>query len=218
MPKFKLVIFDLDGTLLDTLTDLANAANLTLSQFDFPSHSVSAYRYFIGNGVYTLIERALPADQRSSDMVKQVTDRFKINYFQNQTQNTKVYEGIAETLTFLSERGIKMAVASNKFHQACGEVVDHYFKKNTFDIVLGQRDGIPPKPHPQIVNDILKYTNCKAEECLFLGDSGVDMETAVAAHTIALGAAWGNRPKEELLDSGAQHILEHPLEITQFFS
>lgn len=218
MRKYKLVIFDLDGTLLDTLTDLANAVNLTLARWDFPQHPVQAYRYFIGNGVYKLIERALPEDQRSEDLVKHVVDQFKINYFQEQTRHTQAYEGICEALQFLSERNIKLAVASNKHHAACIEIVEHYFGKTTFECVIGQREGVPPKPHPQIVWDILKQTDCQAEECLFVGDSGVDMQTALASNTKAIGAAWGNRPKEELEQNGASYILLGPLEIKQFFN
>lgn len=214
---YKLVIFDLDGTLLDTLTDLANAANQTLAQWNFPQHAISDYRYFIGNGVHKLIERALPSDQRFPEMILHVVDRFKLNYVKTQTAHTKPYEGIPEVLEFLSGRSIKMAVASNKYHQASLEVVAHYFGNQYFDIVLGQRDGVEPKPNPQIVHDILSFTGCSANQTLFVGDSGVDMRTATQSNCTSAGAAWGIRTKEELLQNGAEFILEHPLEITQFF-
>lgn len=218
LKPYKLVIFDLDGTLLDTLTDLANAVNLTLMQWGFPQHAINDYRYFIGNGVYKLIERALPADQRTEDMILHVTDRFKLNYYKTQTANTRPYPEIPETLAFLRSKSVRMAVASNKYHQASVEIVSHYFGENTFDMVLGQREGIEPKPHPRIVQDILQKTGCRADETLFLGDSGVDMLTATGSGCTAVGAAWGIRPREELLQNGAEIILEHPLEITQFFS
>jgi phosphoglycolate phosphatase len=216
--QYKLVIFDLDGTLLDTLTDLANAANQTLAQWHFPEHPINDYKYFIGDGVYKLIERALPEDQRSPAMINHVVDRFKINYFNKQTDQTKPYDGVMEILKFLSQRSIKMAVASNKYHQASLDVVKHYFGNDFFDIVLGQRQGVEPKPNPRIVEDILDFTGCCPSQTLFIGDSGVDIRTAIHSNCTAVGAAWGNRPKEELQNNGAQFILEHPIEIKQFFN
>ena len=123
-----------------------------------------------------------------------------------------------EILEFLKERNIKLAVASNKYHQASIEVVKHYFGDAYFDIVLGQREGVEPKPHPRIVEDILTSTGCQSNQCLFIGDSGVDMRTAIRSKCTAVGAAWGNRTKEELLDNGAQFILEDPIEIKHFFN
>ena len=218
LKNYKLVIFDLDGTLLDTLGDLAHTVNITLAQWNFPQHSLEKYRFFVGDGVYKLIERALPEDQRFPEMIAHVVDRFKINYFHHQTSKTKPYEGIVEVLDFLKQKGIRMAVASNKFHQASLDVVDQFFGQDYFDPVLGQRDGIPPKPDPRIVRDILEATDCSADETLFIGDSGVDIQTALASGCTPVGAAWGIRPAQELIDNGAIHILNHPLEIKYFFN
>ena len=174
----RLVIFDLDGTLLDTIDDLAASTNYALRRNGYPEHELAAYRYFVGNGVAKLIERALPEAERSAQNVERLRRDFVEYYTEHSADLTKPYPGIRETVSELGRRGIVRAVASNKYQAATEKLVAHFFGEETFRVVLGQREGIAPKPDPTIVRDILSRTGFAPAETLYVGDSCVDMQTA----------------------------------------
>lgn len=208
---YQAVIFDLDGTLLDTLDDLAASANRALRAHGHPPHPHDAYRWFIGDGSAVLIERALPAEKRTPDMIAVCLQALLSDYNRNWHSATRPYEGIPELLAELGRRNRPMAVVTNKPHRFTGSMVDHYFETVAFRAVLGQRDGIPKKPDPGQALTAAAAMAVSPSECLFLGDSAVDMETANRAGMLAVGAGWGFRPTRELIDAGAAHVLKHPL-------
>lgn len=209
----KLIIFDLDGTLINSLDDLAISANHVLHEKGYPEHELSAYRRFVGNGIAKLVERALPANARSAANVESVRKEFVAYYSLHKTDFTAPYEGIVPMLNALKERGLLLAVASNKFHAATVELVTHYFGEGFFDFVYGQREGVPPKPDPTVVFDIRKAAHVEQSETLYVGDSGVDMRTASNADVCSVGVTWGFRDRAELLETGACHIVDKPSEI-----
>lgn len=209
----KLVIFDLDGTLLNTITDLAISTNHALSQYGFPEHELSAYPYFVGNGINKLIERALPDCERNGKRILQMRKDFIAHYEIHKTDRTAPYPGIPELLDSLHNRHIGIAVASNKYHQGTEELVRHYFNTIPFQAVFGQREGVPAKPDPEVVRQILTLTGTAPENALYVGDSGVDMQTANNSNVTAVGVTWGFRPKQELEDNGARFIVNAPHEI-----
>lgn len=212
----RLVIFDLDGTLLDTIDDLATSVNHALRRHSFPEHELPAYRYFVGNGVAKLIERALPPEARQPETIETMRQEFIAYYQQHKTALTHPYEGIPALLDELAGRGLQLAVASNKYQQGTAELVDHYFGSARFAAVLGQRAGIPVKPDPAIVLDILQRTQTAPADTLYVGDSGVDMQTAQRAGVCSVGVTWGFRPREELVENGACHLADRPEEILRY--
>lgn len=209
----KLVIFDLDGTLVNTLTDLTECVNYALNQCNYPQHSFDEYRYFVGNGINKLIERALPEGDRDMETIMHVKEIFVEYYMQHKTDKSYVYPGINDLLSALQDKCIILAVASNKYHEATLEMIAHYFPTINFAKVLGQRDGVPTKPHPQIVEEILVATNICKEDVLYVGDSGVDMTTAANAGVDSVGVDWGLRTVEELKANNATYIISNPMEI-----
>lgn len=211
--KAKLVIFDLDGTLLDSIDDLAASTNHALQLHGYPQHERAAYRYFVGNGVRKLIERALPEDARQADNINHLLQDFLSYYQTHKTVYTRPYQGIPETLAQLHAAGIQLAVASNKYHQGTLELIHHYFGEKLFSIVLGQREGIPVKPDPAIVHDILTQTALPANRTLYVGDSGVDMQTAINSRLTSIGVTWGFRPRTELEANSADYIINSPSEL-----
>ena len=211
--KAKLVIFDLDGTLLDSIDDLAASTNHALQLHGYPQHERAAYRYFVGNGVRKLIERALPEDARQADNINHLLQDFLAYYQTHKTVYTRPYQGIPETLAQLHAAGIQLAVASNKYHQGTLELIHHYFGEKLFSIVLGQREGVPVKPDPAIVHDILTQTALPANRTLYVGDSGVDMQTAINSRLTSIGVTWGFRPRTELEANSANYIINSPSEL-----
>ncbi len=212
----ELVIFDLDGTLLDTVGDLAACCNTVLERHNLPTHTFEDYTSFVGNGILRLVERAIPEELRSADFVASVRADFVELYTQNIAVHTKPYEGIHELLQELQQRGITLAVASNKFQAGCEKLVNHYFSDIRFKIVLGQRVGVPLKPDPTIVREIMEQTATAPDKILYVGDSGVDIQTAVAAGVDSVGVTWGFRTQKELEESGATHIATRAEEIAKF--
>ncbi len=211
----KLVIFDLDGTLLNTIADLAEATNRALAHYGFPIHNTDAYRFFVGNGINKLFERALPETHRSAEDIAAIRSLFLPYYDAHNADLSSPYPGISEVLSALQEQGILLAVASNKYQSATTKLIAHYFPNIRFAEVLGQREGIPVKPDPTIVNDILRQTGILPEDVLYVGDSGVDMQTAHAAGVTAVGVAWGFRPHEELAAHQPEHIIERAEELLE---
>lgn len=209
----QVVVFDLDGTLLDSLTDIADAANDVLLRQGCAAHPVNAYRAFIGNGVKILFERALPPDQQDASIVETCVHDFAEAYRKCEGQHTTVFAGIPELLTALADLPVKTAVLSNKPHALAVPCVEEFLPQWPFDLVLGQRDHVPPKPDPSGALEILQATGAVASSSLYLGDTAVDMQTATAAGMVAVGVSWGFRPPEELVEGGAQHVINHPTEM-----
>jgi phosphoglycolate phosphatase len=209
----KAIIFDLDGTLLDTLDDLGNAVNRVLFHMGFPTHAIDEYRSFIGDGAEKLIYRALPEQNRDEVTVRTCLTAFREDYHKNRNVNTRPYEGIPALLDALKERGLKLAVLSNKPHDTTNLCVTELLPGWRFDAVLGHRDETPHKPDPAGALEISRLLNIPPEEFLYLGDSGVDMETAIAAGMFPVGVLWGFREAEELEESGARALISNPLEV-----
>ena len=216
MPK--LIIFDLDGTLLDTIEDLANSVNQALKAFNFPVHPVEAYRFFVGNGVNKLLERALPEDKRNADFISMVKHEFIKHYLVHAEEFTKPYPGIAELITRLAAEGYQLAVASNKVHDATVQLVKRYFPAVQFAAVFGQRDGFPAKPNPGILEEIISIAGVDKSEVLYVGDSGVDVATAINAKVTFTGVLWGFRPQKELEELGAVSFVESAEELYRLIS
>ncbi|MBR1935136.1 MAG: HAD family hydrolase [Muribaculaceae bacterium] len=210
----QLVIFDLDGTLLNTIEDLGRAANYALEQNGFATHSMASYPYLVGNGVRRLIERALPEEQRRDpDVASRMLEVFKAYYDEHCTDLTRPYDGIDDLLRELVGRGIAVAVASNKYAEATERIVAHYFSHIPWIAVEGQKEGIPIKPDPSIVFQILGQAKVAKSDTLYVGDSGVDMETARRACVDSLGVTWGFRPEKELIEYHAGAIINRPDDI-----
>lgn len=202
----KLIIFDLDGTLLDTIGDLAAATNFALRAFGFPEHPEEAFRFFVGNGIYKLIERALPEGRRSADEVSMVKHEFLKYYQLHGEEQTRPYPGISELLALLHAKGYKLAVASNKYHEGTTTLVRYFFPEIEFEGVLGQREGVPVKPSRAIVDELREKAGVTPAETLYVGDSGVDAATALNAGVDFVGVLWGFRPRAELEAAGARHF------------
>ena len=209
----KLVIFDLDGTLLNTIEDLGYAANYALEKNGFATHTMAAYRFFVGNGVRRLIHRALPEEYRNTEMVEKLLKDFKTYYDEHCTDFTKPYDGIEDLLLTLQEQNVKVAVASNKYQQAVDSIINHFFGDIRFVAIEGQKDCINVKPDPSVVFNILAAAKVPKSEVLYVGDSGVDMETARRACVDSVGVTWGFRPEKELVEYYAQTIIHNPDEI-----
>lgn len=209
----ELVIFDLDGTLLDTIGDLAVACNAVLAMRGLPQHSYEEYCHFVGNGIMRLVERALPEELRTPYTLAAVRADFVKYYTEHIDTYTKPYAGIPELVAGLAQRGIRMAVASNKFQAGTEKLVRLFFPDIDFAAVLGQREGVPLKPDPAVVGEILAHTGIAKGRVLYVGDSGVDMQTAAAAGVRSVGVTWGFRDRAELVETGAQHIVDKPAEI-----
>lgn len=209
----KLVIFDLDGTLLNTITDLASSVNFALVACGFPAHPIDDYRFMVGNGITNLLERSLPEECRTVENVEKVRAEFMPYYALHSSDLTAPYPGVLELLLELQSQHIALAVASNKFQLGTETLVKHYFGDIDFAVVLGQRDGIPVKPDPCIVNDILKITNTQKSDVLYVGDSGVDMQTANNAGVEVAGVSWGFRPVSELQKFHPTYIIDQPNEV-----
>jgi len=210
------VLFDLDGTLLDTLEDLADAGNAALKACGYPTHSVTAYRMLVGAGVRKLFERALPAEAATQPAeIDRCAAVFRDVYGRSWHIHSRPYDGIPEMLAALTARGIAMAVLSNKpdeFTQAC---VREFFPEVPFDLVLGEKAGIPPKPDPSGARHIVATLGIPAAEFLYLGDTAIDMETARLAGMCPVGALWGFRSQEELVGAGAQFLIARPIELLE---
>lgn len=209
------LIFDLDGTLLNTIKDLALSCNHTLKKYGFPEHTEDQYRYFVGNGMTKLVERALPESQRNPQYIEQFRDEFFDYYSSHKEDHTTPYEGIPELLHTLQEKRYKLAVASNKIHEATQELVRKFFPEIHFEAVYGQRPNVPPKPNPKIIEDILNDLQSSPEETLLIGDSSIDMQTSVNAGIKGIGVQWGFRTKEELILNGAIYTVKNPSQVLE---
>ncbi|HNS10597.1 MAG TPA: HAD family hydrolase [Candidatus Ozemobacteraceae bacterium] len=211
--SYRGIIFDLDGTLLDTLTDLADSTNRVLTRHGFATHPVDAYRYFVGDGMRMLVERALPPEHRVAAVIAGIFAELHADYGENWAVATRPYAGVVELLAGLLQRGIVMSVLSNKPDEFTGIMVRKYFPDIPFKCVYGLSDRVAKKPDPAGALRIATETGIKPEQTLYLGDTLVDMKTAVAAGMFPIGALWGFRDEPELRAGGAELLLQHPLQL-----
>lgn len=209
----KLIIFDLDGTLLNTIADLAQSTNHALQALGYPTHPESDYNFMVGNGINKLFERALPKGEKSEENVLRVRKEFVPYYDVHNADKSRPYPGIPELLEQLQEEGMILAVASNKYQSATVKLISHYFPHIRFTAVFGQREGVNVKPDPTVVHDILDITRISREDVLYVGDSGVDMQTAANAGVTACGVTWGFRPRTELEEFHPAHIVDNATDI-----
>jgi phosphoglycolate phosphatase len=213
MTMKKLVIFDLDGTLLNTIEDLGQAANYALERNGFATHSMASYPYFVGNGVRRLITRVLPEDARDDETIDRVLGDFLEHYDEHCTDFTKHYIGMPELLQDLRDMGVAMAVASNKYQKAVDKIIPHFFPDIKFIAVEGHREGVNVKPDPSVIFSILSQAKVSKADTLYIGDSGVDMEAGRRACVDTVGVTWGFRSKKELVEYHADAIVNNPVDI-----
>ena len=215
-----IIIFDLDGTLLNTIDDLGYACNYALEKTGYPTYPIEAYPAKVGNGINNLIRRALPETERTEENVLRVREYFVPYYNEHNCDYTRPYEGIPKVLAALKAQGHQLAVASNKYQAATEKIVNHFFP-GVFDVILGEREGIERKPNPQIVFDILDRLRLTEDrsampdrvQTIYVGDSLVDLETAMNAKVPFVACSWGFVAREKLVEAGIAHIIDKPEEI-----
>jgi phosphoglycolate phosphatase len=209
---YKAVLFDLDGTLLDSIEDMGDSLNRVLVQKSFPTHDRDAYCRFVGDGATNLINRALPEDQRTNTIIRSCLDAFLADYDKNWNVKTRLYDGIPELLDTLTSRGLKISVLSNKPHRYTLKCMDGFLSDWNFDVVFGQRDDVPRKPDPAGALEIAEQLNISPSDFLYLGDTETDMKTSIDAGMFPVGVLWGFRSAGELRENGAEVLLEKPLD------
>ena len=210
MSGFKAIIFDLDGTLLNSLEDIADSMNMVLEKAGFPPHPVEAYKYFIGDGIDVLVKRALPQENRSQTVIEKCLAAMHKVYSQNWAAKTRLYQGIPALLNRCQAIGLKMGILSNKPDDATLDTVDHFLLPEIFSAVHGARPNIPNKPNPLGAELMAGQLGVETEDCIFLGDMPVDIQTAVAAGMYPVGALWGFRTSTELIEGGAKLLAATP--------
>jgi phosphoglycolate phosphatase len=213
MTTYKAIIFDLDGTLLDTLEDIGDAMNRVLKKRGFPVHDMDAYRHFIGDGAEMLTQRALPETHRSQETVYACLGDFKHDYGENWDQKTKAYPGVPEMLDRLTAIDVRMAVFSNKPHEFAIQCVERLLADWKFQKIIGLSHRLPRKPDPAGALAVAADFKLDPAHFLYLGDSAVDMKTAVTAGMYPVGAAWGFRTEKELMENGCRFLAKHPMDI-----
>ncbi len=209
------VMFDLDGTLLDTLADLADSTNAVLERMGFPTHRADAYRKTVGDGIHEHARRALPEGRREEQTVEAVVAGIRREYAQRWADKTRPYEGIAELLDALDERDLALCVLSNKDEEFTRQTVEHFLPRWDFAVVRGARPGVPLKPDPAAAVEAAECAGLRPEAFFYLGDTNTDMRTARAAGMYAVGVLWGFRDAGELKESGALALIEGPLELLE---
>ena len=210
-------IFDLDGTLVNTIDDLALSTDYTLKKYGIRSQwNISDYKKFVGNGVAKLVERAFDGriDEKELPAALEV---FRKRYYETMTQNAYVYEGIKPALDSLKAKGVKICVCTNKPHEAACKMLSKLFGENYFDVIIGQKDDVPKKPEPHMVLIAMKAVNAAAEDCVYFGDSDVDMVTARRARVDSVGVTWGFRSFAELFAQSPTLIIDKPEYILKLF-
>ncbi len=217
MNKFKAVVFDLDGTLLNTIEDIGNSMNLVLESMGFPLHTIPEYKILVGKGMHNLVTSSLPPDSRDNRTVDICFEKMFEEYSSRWGDKTHPYPGIPELLDSLTEKEIKLAILSNKTHPITLLVVDKFLHKWNFEAVFGERPGVPRKPDPASAFEVMEILNIPGEEIIYLGDSGSDMETANSAGMYAVGALWGFRNADELMEHGAKLMIQTPEELLKLF-
>lgn len=210
----KLIIFDLDGTLLNTMIDIANSCNYALNKCGFRTLEIEQYNQLVGRGIYNLLKYSIPEEHRNEEAIHKMEEHFYPHYNIHKSDMTRPYEGIMEMLKDVEKKGIRMAVASNKYQEGTEELVKKFFGKFDFVKILGQRDGFPIKPDPAIVDEIMAEINgINKDEVVYCGDSDVDMQTGLNAGVKTIGVSWGFRTIEELKTYQPFAIVNTPDEI-----
>ena len=206
--KYRAVIFDLDGTLLNTLEDIADSANVVLSRYGFPQHGLEAYKYFVGDGIGKLVFRAIPEEKRSQEFLAQCVEEMREEYSKRWANKTHPYQGIPELLDALTARGIKMSILSNKPDDFTKETAAKFLSQWRFEVIQGEGASAPKKPDPAGALRIVEAFQVSSEEILFLGDTEVDVKTALSAGMRPVGVLWGFRTAAELKAAGAEVLIE----------
>ena len=213
---FQAIILDVDGTLLDTLRDLADSMNSTLRHFGFPVHKLEKYKYFVGEGIENLVRRSLPdSDKTDPGLISRCIEMMQQIYERNWNVKSRPYPGIPELLDALTARGLKMAVLSNKPHELTQKAIEGLLPAWRFEVVMGERPPVPRKPDPSSALEIANRLGVEPARFLYLGDTATDMKTANAAAMYAVGALWGFRNAEELIESGAKKLIAKPAELLE---
>lgn len=210
--NFKAVIFDLDGTLVNSLQDIADSMNIVLKSYNFPTHSYKEHQSFIGSGIRSLVSKSLPVTHNNEKQIDSCFNAMIEVYRDHCTHKTKPYDGIIELLDNLKSRDIKISVLSNKADEFTKKIT-HALFPNYFDPVIGLSIEAHKKPNPFGAVEISKTLRLKPEEIIYIGDTGIDMQTANNANMFAIGVLWGFRPKEELILNGAKYLLSNPLDL-----
>jgi phosphoglycolate phosphatase len=216
--KYKAVIFDLDGTLLDTIDDIADSTNKALETYGYPQFSVDEYKYFVGKGVDHLIKSVIKAGNIEEEAFVKIKEKYFEIYEKQGLINTKIYKGINELLNYLLEKKISINILSNKPQIQTDKVIDYYFDKNIFTLVYGKKVEFLPKPDPSSANDLVKKLGLDAKDVLYVGDTETDIFTAKNASFESVGVLWGFRKRTELVNAGADYIVEEPSEIVALLS
>lgn len=212
----KLAIFDLDGTLLNTVEDLGNATNYALSQCGFPTYPIDSYYQMVGRGIYNLFRAALPSEYATEDNVQKMASYFIPYYDEHKCDFTRPYDGILQMLKIITGRGVRLAIASNKYQDGAEKLVRHFFGEYDFVKILGQREGQPIKPDPAIVNQVLeKVPDITKDETVYVGDSNVDMQTGANACVRTIGVTWGFRSRAELAAYNPSALVDTPAELAE---
>lgn len=206
------LIFDLDGTLLNTLDDIADSWNTVLEKRGYPTHPVSSYRYFVGEGAENLAHKVIPETIHDEKIIEACLSDWKNIYSSHWNVKTTLYDGIASTLQVLKSKDLSLSVLSNKYHEMTKKMVEYFFGKSIFNCILGAGQ-FAKKPDPQAAEFIARNQSISPEHFLFLGDSGIDMQTASAAGMHAAGVLWGFRDEKELLKNGANYLLKEPADL-----
>lgn len=209
----KLVIFDLDGTLLNTIGDLAAGCDQMLRMRNLPTHTFEDYCSFVGNGIMRLVERALPEELRTPEYVAAARKDFVTYYIDHIDRYTHPYEGIVELVEELQRKGVKLAVASNKFQAGTDKLIKKFFPTTDFVMICGNREGVPLKPDTALVDLIIDTAGVERERCIMVGDSAVDILTAERAGIHSVGVSWGFRSLSELQEAGAEYIANSVAEL-----
>jgi phosphoglycolate phosphatase len=217
MKKYAAVIFDMDGTLLDTLQDLGDCMNRVLEASGYPTHPIEAYKYFVGDGMRNLVVRVLPEQNHEESTIERLQAQMAAEYATHWADRTDLYPGIAGLLDELVRRDVRRAILSNKPHEFTTVMAERYFGRWGFDPVLGARDGVPSKPDPATALEICSRWQLDPQEVLYAGDTNTDMQTARRGGMFALGVLWGFRTRQELEENGAQSVIAAPEQMLSFF-
>lgn len=215
--NFRAVVFDLDGTLLNTIDDLGDSMNTVLKSLGYPALTIADYKVIVGKGLRNLVTMSLPAEYRDKNTVDLCFERMFNEYGKRWGEKTLPYPGISELLDGLTAKGIKLAVLSNKAHNITVQIAEKFLMQWKFEAIFGERPGKPRKPDPASALEIINILDIPAAEIIYLGDSGSDMETALAAGMFPIGALWGFRDESELTAHGAKSIIQSPVELLEFF-
>jgi phosphoglycolate phosphatase len=213
MPAPKAFIFDLDGTLIDSLADIAESINRMLDTRGYPRCQQEVFKQMVGDGMEKLVERALPEDVRNEALIKVCVEEYRAHYDTLWNAQTRPYPGIVEMLKTLQARGMKLGVISNKAHRFTVPMTEHFFGADVFDHILGQRTEVPRKPAPDGAHEMATFLGLRTDEMAYVGDSGIDMQFAQSSGMRAVGVRWGFRSEAELIECGADVLLSSPAEL-----